>query len=252
MRVISWNMGLADRSRRFLKTHDEAWRFLLDLRPDLAFTQESLPPDWAENEGRIVRDPFKKWGSAVFSPRLAIEPLTLPGGNPLRALPNYLAFGDIQLDDAEHTLVASIHAPPRSADGDILGEHDPDTLRRSVEGPKYNDAIFAGLVPLVERRSFIFASDWNTSRRQATDRDSRAGNEFFTRVGEARWHDCTWSKLEEEIQTWFGAGKVKQDDYVFCDLELGERVSNVAVAEDAATKLNLSDHAPLIVDFDQV
>jgi len=40
MRVISWNMGLADRSRRFLKTHDEAWRFLLALMPDFAFKQE--------------------------------------------------------------------------------------------------------------------------------------------------------------------------------------------------------------------
>ena len=250
MRVISWNMGLADRSRRFLKTHDEAWRFLLGLGPDLAFIQESLPPDWGEIEGRIMRDPFKKWGSAVFSPGLEIEPLTLPVGNPLRALPNYLAFGEVQLRDDAKTLVASIHARPSRADGDILGDHDPESLRRSVEGPKYNDAIFAGLVPLVEGRSFILAGDWNTARRQATARDSRAGNEFFTRVSEARWHDCTWSKLGDEIQTWFGNGKVKQDDYVFCDLALGERVSDASVAEDAVTELHLSDHAPLVVDFD--
>lgn len=89
-------------------------------------------------------------------------------------------------------------------------------------------------------------------RCQATEPDSQVGSEFFTRVSEARWHDCTWSKLEEEIQTWFGHGKVKQDDYVFCDLALGERVSNVSVAEDAVTELHLSDHAPLVVDFDQM
>jgi len=90
MRVISWNMGMADRSRRFVNTHDQAWRYLLGLTPDLAFLQETLPPDWVEDEGRVVRNPFQKWGSLVFSPRLAIERFALRENNSLLALPNYL------------------------------------------------------------------------------------------------------------------------------------------------------------------
>jgi endonuclease/exonuclease/phosphatase family metal-dependent hydrolase len=124
------------------------------------------------------------------------------------------------------------------------------SFRRSVEGPKYNDAIFAGLAPLVETRRFIFAGDWNTARRQGTERDSRAGAEFFARVREAGWHDCVWGKRQDEIRTWFGPGKLQQDDYVFCDPSLRESVDEVSVAEDAATEWHLSDHAPLIVDFD--
>lgn len=250
VRVITWNMGLADRSRRFVKTHGQAWRHLLGLSPDLAFLQETFPPDWVESEGTVVRDPFQKWGSLVFSPTLAIEPFALPEDSSLRALPNYLAFAVVSLPDAAPTLAVSIHAPPRRAEDDILGGRDPVKLRRSVEGPKFNDAIFAGLAPLVEGRRFILAGDWNTARRQGTERASRAGEEFFARVREAGWYDCVWDSRQGEIRTWFGPGKLQQDDYVFCDRSLGKSVYEVAVAEDAATQRHLSDHAPLIVDFD--
>jgi hypothetical protein len=241
-------MGLADRRRRYFGTHPEAWRHLLDLGPDIAFLQEAFPPDWVE--GGIVRDPFKKWGSIVFSPKLAIEPLALPMDSALRALPNYPAFAEVGLPDGTQALAASIHAPPRRAEGLLLGGQDPIELRRSVEGPKYNDAIFAGLVPLMDGHRFIIAGDWNTARHQGTERASRAGQEFFKRVREAGWHECVWGKRQSEIRTWFGRGTLQQDDYVFCDPSLGQSVGEVSVAEEAATERRLSDHAPLIVDFD--
>ena len=74
MRVITWNMGMADRWGRFAMKHDMAWRYLLELEPDLAFLQETMPPDWIKSKGRVVRDPFVKWGSVIFSPNLVIEP----------------------------------------------------------------------------------------------------------------------------------------------------------------------------------
>jgi endonuclease/exonuclease/phosphatase family metal-dependent hydrolase len=241
---------MADRSRRFAKTHDQAWRYLLGLSPDLAFLQETMPPAWVESQGRVVRDPFERWGSLIFSPTLAIEAFSLPEDSSLRALPKYLAFAKVPLPDGAQAVVASIHAPPRRAEGDILGGRDPAKLRRSVEGPKYNDAIFAGLAPLVEGRRFILAGDWNTARHQGTQRASRAGEEFFARVREAGWYDSVWAKRQSEIRTWFGPGKLQQDDYVFCDPSLGESVQTVSVAEEAVTERHLSDHAPLIVDFD--
>jgi endonuclease/exonuclease/phosphatase family metal-dependent hydrolase len=250
MRVITWNLGLADRSRRFVKTHDAAWRYLMSMAPDLAFLQEALPPSWAETEGRVVRDPFRRWGSLIFSRTLAIEPYALPEDSPLRALPNYLAFAEVPMPDGRPAIAASIHAPPRPAAREVIGDRDPLELRRSVEGPKYNDAIFAALVPLVEGHRFIVAGDWNTARHQRTPRESKAGQEFFLRVSQARWHDCVWGKLQGEIRTWFGPGRILQDDYVFCDLSLADSVHEVTVAEEAARREHLSDHAPLIVDFD--
>lgn len=249
VRVITWNMGLADRLRRFVRTHDQAWRYLLRLSPDLAFLQETLPPDWVESEGRVVRDPFEKWGSVIFSSKLSIEPFVLPGNSSLLVLPNYLAFAEVPLPDGTQAIAASIHAPPRRAEGDVLGGRDPVRIRRSVEGPKFNDAIFAGLASLVEGRRFILAGDWNTARNQGTGRDSRAGEEFFARLRNAGWYDCVWDTRHHEMRTWFGQGQLQQDDYVFCDSPLGGSVDEVSVAEDAATDRHLSDHAPLIVDF---
>jgi endonuclease/exonuclease/phosphatase family metal-dependent hydrolase len=250
VRVVTWNMGMADRARRFVKTHDQAWRHVLRLSPDLAFLQEAFPPDWVEGEGTVVRDPFEQWGSLIFSPTLAIKRMSLPERSPLRALPNYLALAEVSLPDSTQAIAASIHAPPRRAEGSILGGREPAELRRSVEGPKFNDAIFAGLAPLVRGRRFILAGDWNTARRQGTERDSRAGEEFFARVREAGWYDCVWDTRQHEIRTWFGPGKLQQDDYVFCDPSLGDSVDEISVGEDAATRLRLSDHAPLIVDLD--
>jgi endonuclease/exonuclease/phosphatase family metal-dependent hydrolase len=250
VRVVTWNMGLADRAGRFASTHEQAWRYLLELKPDLAFLQEAFPPDWVEGEGAVVRDPFDRWGSLIFSPTLAIRRLSLPEDSPLRALPKYLAFAEVPLPDDASAVAASIHAPPRRAEGEILGDREPAELRRSVEGPKFNDAIFAGLVPLVRGRRFILAGDWNTARRQGTTRASRAGEEFFARVHEEGWYDCVWDTRQEEVRTWFGHGKLQQDDHVFCDRALGETVAGISVAEDAATRSHLSDHAPLIVDLD--
>ena len=47
-----------------------------------------------------------------------------------------------------------------------------------------------------------------------------------------------------------GPGALQQDDYVFCDSSLGESGDEVSVGEGAVTERHLSDHAPLIVDFD--
>jgi hypothetical protein len=250
MRVVTWNMGLADRTRRFTKSHDEAWRYLLALTPDLAFLQEAFPPGTTLDEGTVVRDPFKRWGSLIYSATVQIQPLRLPEQTALRALPDYLAFASFQLEDEAVTLAVSVHAPPRRAEGEILGGIKPEELRRSVEGPNFNDAIFAGLKPMFDGARFIAAGDWNTARRQRSERDSRAGELFFERVLEAGWHDCVWTVLQDEVRTWFGPGSIVQDDYIFTDASLGRCVADVSVADEAANELHLSDHAPLIVDFD--
>lgn len=54
------------------------------------------------------------------------------------------------------------------------------------------------------------------------------------------------------MKTWFREGsKLIQDDHVFCDKSLDELVRDEPWAADhAARHLGLSDHAPLIVDFE--
>jgi hypothetical protein len=251
MRVISWNMGLA-RGRRSA-THDQAWHYLLGLGPDLAFVQEALPPTWIRGEGALIQGPFKQWGSAIFSPRYPLERFSLAKESNLRSLGEYLAFAVASLPDGSDALVASVHARAARATAAQLGSLDPDDVARpSSDGPMVNDVVFVGLHELSQGwSSFLVAGDWNTARHQGGDRASKAGAEFFDRVSDGGWFDCVWDKLGEEVKTWFREGdKLIQDDHAFCDQGLGLRLKHVRAPDDAPTFLGLSDHAPLILDFD--
>lgn len=115
MRIVSWNMVLADRTRSGHRPHDQAWHYLLGLGPDLAFVQEALPTTWVRSEGTLIRGPFSQWGSAIFSPRYPLERLPLPEDSPLRRLGSYLAFGIASLPDGADAVVASVHAVHRKA-----------------------------------------------------------------------------------------------------------------------------------------
>src|SRR6266508_2456016 len=69
MLILSWNMGCGPRSR-YRRSHADAWRYLLELRPDVAFVQEALrnsePPSvhgrtfWSTDRGTDS-------GAAVFT-----------------------------------------------------------------------------------------------------------------------------------------------------------------------------------------
>jgi hypothetical protein len=249
MRVITWNMGMARESRGRPGLHEQAWHYLLGLGPDLAFVQEALPPSWVRGEGTLIHGPLKQWGSALLSPRYPLEGFRLPDGSNLRNLGTYLALATASLPDGTDAFVASVHARAAMATQAQLGDLQPgETKRPSARAARVNDAFFAGLQELVGDR-FIITGDWNTAREQGSEYGNKVGGEFFERARDRGWHDCVWEKRGEELRTWFGAGQIRQDDHAFCDRSLGKRLGSPWVAEQAATDLGLSHHAPLILDF---
>jgi hypothetical protein len=247
VRVISWNMGLNERKFQSPGLHDQAWHHLIGLGPDLAFLQETLPPAWVRCEGQLIAAPFKKWGSVIFSPRYPLQPIRLPDESQLRTLGAYVALGTASLEDGTEAFVASVHARSAAATEQQLGNLDPAAVaRKSVPQPKVNDLIFFELKQLVGPR-FLAAGDWNTGRTQSS---ARAGAEFFDRAHDSGWFEPVWDKFEKEERTWYGKGQgLVQDDHVFCDPALGELVHEAWAAGETASRLRLSDHAPLIVDF---
>lgn len=230
---------------------DQAWHYLLGLGPDLAFLQEALPPTWSRSEGILVHEPFRQWGSLIFSPRFPIERFRLPEDSPLRSLGAYLAFGVASVPDGSDALVVSVHAVVKRATRAHLGDLDPAAIARpSRQHPMINDIVFAGLEDLVRDRRFIVAGDWNVARLIDQKQPGTGGREFFERVHAQGWFDCVWEKHGEELQTFFrGSGEPYQDDHVFCDPGLGARLQDVRVASDAVVDLRLSDHAPIVLDF---
>jgi hypothetical protein len=247
VRVVSWNMGLNDVRFNRPGVHDQAWHYLLGLGPDLAFVQEALPPGWVRGQGQLVSQPFDSWGSAIFSPRYGLEPYRPSTDSALHRLGAYLALATASLPDGTMSFVASVHARPAPATRRQLGDLDSATIARtSVRQPNVNDLIFHELAGLGESR-FIAAGDWNTGR---TQKSLKAGVEFFERARERGWYDCVWDKFGKELQTWFGKGALVQDDHILSDPKLGEAALVAWAASDAAEHLELSDHAPLVIDFD--
>jgi endonuclease/exonuclease/phosphatase family metal-dependent hydrolase len=197
-----------------------------------------------------MQGPFKQWGSAVFSPRYPLQRVGLPEDSNLRRFGSYLAFATASLPDGSDVVVASVHARDGEATPGQLGRLDSRTIKRpSLRKPRVNDAVFGGLVEMIDG-PFILGGDWNTARTQSA---RRAGEEFFERVKEQGWWDCVYRGTGgKELQTWFGGrgGKLIQDDHVFCSKELGKRLRRAWVATQASTELRLSDHAPLVIEFE--
>ena len=252
IRVVSWNMGMASQSNLRRGRHEQAWHYLLGLGPDLALLQETLPPTWVRTEGTLIHGPFRQWGSAVFSPRFPLDRFPLPAEHHLRSLGSYLATAVASLPDGTNGIVASVHAVARDAKASQLGTLDPaEASRPSIGRPRINDVVFTGLRGLVAGRPFLVAGDWNTARAFDDVYPGSAGQEFFARAHQSGWFDCVWEKHGTELRTWFRDGnRPYQLDHMFCDPALGGRLQDVWVADEAAERLGLSDHAPLIVDFD--
>jgi hypothetical protein len=247
-------MGMARRERHRPGLHDQAWHYLLGLGPDLAFLQETLPPAWVRAEGTLVHGPLTRWGSVVFSPRFPLQPFPLPKSSHLRALGSYLAFAMATIPDGSDVFVTSVHARADEATQAQLGSLNPMTVKRpSKNRPNVNDIVFAGLEGLAAGNlSYLFAGDWNTAREQGSELNSEIGKEFFDRVHQAGWFECR-ADTGQEVQTYFRrGGRIKQDDHVFCDRSLGNRLLALWVATDTARPggLGLSDHAPVILDFE--
>ena len=251
MRVLTWNMGMLKHPWPRPGLQDQAWHFLLGLAPDIAFVQETFPPAWVRGEGTLIHEPITKAGSVLFSPRYPIERVRPPQGSNLRSLGAYLAFGRMTIPDGSELLIVSVHARHGNASAGHLtglgGLARAEVKRASLRKPHVNDAVFMGLRSMVPNR-FLVAGDWNTAREQS---DPDAGVQFFKRIEEAEWYDCSWEANDhQEIPTRFKEDSSIQDDHAFCDPTLGASLRSVVVTTDAVAHWHLSDHAPLVLDFD--
>jgi hypothetical protein len=107
--------------------------------------------------------------------------------------------------------------------------------------PFINDLAFTALVRVFRGRRFVVSGDWNTCR------DYSGGHEFFARAQSHQWVECHQGPEE---QSYFGrkTSKPYQLDHAFCDSTTGGHLKSCVVHVDAQVR-SLSDHAPLVIDF---
>jgi len=260
MRIFSWNLGAA--FGPYVERHDEAWRYLESLEPDIALLQECLPAAWALRRWTVVKPSFSFWTTAVAVPGWKTTELEIPKENLLARFRGFVEAAEVEMpaeartdgaDEAPIPLVViSVHASAHPANERTLRGLDRDALRRpSATEPWWNDLFFAGAAELVAGRRFIVGGDWNTARY--VDADGAAepvGAEFFARAEAAGWVDLHQAAVGAEERTWYGRRNPRayMPDHVFADPATASLLVSATV-DPAPAEAKLSDHAPVVVDL---
>jgi endonuclease/exonuclease/phosphatase family metal-dependent hydrolase len=228
MRIVTWNMGCGPSGSRYRKTHESAWRYLLDeLHPDVALVQEALldVPETARGRGAVVSHehvPNADVGTAVFVSE-SLRGATR-GFRVVAPENSYLAGAELG-SDGHAFVVISAHVYP--------DEHH----QRSLEAVR--DALCAALAG----KAGVVGGDFNAAR-------SFKGyhTRFFDDMAAGGFYDCHWGKNGCEKRTFWTRGDV-QDDHLFVSAEWSSRVGSCQVLDNAEVRA-LSDHGPVVLDLD--
>ena len=255
--ILCWNLGAAaGRWRDDPDLHERAWHWIAAVDPDLAFLQETEPPDWARGHWEVITLPHSFWASALVARRsLGLRVLEPPTGGVLAKAGSYHAFGEIELVSGDPLLVASVHTSPRVAPVWGYREHyrREQIARPSVGVPWWNDVAFAGFRELVDGRRFIVAGDWNTSRWVDSEGvPTPSGAEFFERATAAGWVELSLDADGREGRTWYGSTnpRTHQPDHAFADTETAATLRSFRIDPYPVEVHGLSDHAPLLLELD--
>ncbi|NLS79433.1 MAG: hypothetical protein GXY76_19460 [Chloroflexi bacterium] len=264
MRIVSWNLhGATIPGRATNAMQHRAWEHMRDrLGADLVLAQEvskgGVPPWLAEEGWTVLAGIFGThrkawyWGSVIAARpglRLVARP-ELFSDRWLAHLYDLVLLGQVQLGDVT-LLVSSVHSaamPVRkwleqSRPALPLTEEEMAGLQRpgSQEEPYINDFAFTALERTFRGGRFIASGDWNTCRKYP------GGPEFFARARERGWVEC---HPEPEEQSYFSRGGANeyQLDHAFCDATTARSLGSCRVVVDEVTR-QVSDHAPLLIDF---
>lgn len=249
LRVVSWNMGHTRRS----------WDYLGELDPDLALLQEAnagAAPGWAFERwpGWVMR-PVRSWGwgSAIIAKRsLNLEAIRDEAEG--MELEGWIALGIVRMPDTTSMVVGSVHAPPFRPTPEHLGGRDPALMALPrYRAPRSFDVAYATVSHRIRGHRFLVGGDWNISPQLWLTYHPRSHDaDFFVRAARDGWVDCYRRDHDSEGQTWFRANNLPyQFDHVFCDEVTAKSMGSCTIDPRPAATLRVSDHAPLVAEFEQ-
>jgi len=256
MRILCWNLGAAaGRWRDDPELHERTWHWIAAVDPDLAFLQETRPPEWARERWEVLTLPFHFWASAIAARRgLPLRVVAPPSDGVLDKAGSYHAFAELDLASGDSMLLSSVHTSPHEAPPwGHRGYRRRAIARPSVGRPWWNDVAFAGFRELVEGRRFLLAGDWNTARWvDAAGVPEPAGAEFFDRAAKEGWVELSLDADGHEGNTWYGSRnpRTSQLDHVFADATTAGSLRSFRIDPYPVEGHGLSDHAPMILELD--
>jgi hypothetical protein len=196
MRVVSWNMGCA--TRRYCSVRDDAWRLLVDLRPDVVLVQEAMldVPAWLRDHGTLLVRPAyagQGWGSGILICGASAQerPIDIPG--------SFIVAAEVDRHGTA-VLVASIHVCPGK------------NLAKNVA------ALGDALTPILADRRFVVGGDLNSGRHFDAVYKRGTHRRFLEKLATVGAHDGHFALHAREVQSYWGRGvEAYQVDHLFVD-----------------------------------
>jgi exonuclease III len=268
MRVISWNMAYWTRGHfKEIPNRQRQWALLMASAPDVALLQECRPEDlvnfapaWAGDEYEVIGAipaGFTACSAILARRSLApspVDPASFPDPEErwIRSLNGYLVPATVTLNGLP-IVVTSVHTSAREITDAAITQADHDAVKRKLLDKAWNNDLAVGaLKPLVNGCHFVVGGDWNVARLfdKTYPHLPSAGIEFFDRAETWGWCESLRKFHPEELRTWLNAEHHPYElDHLFTDPELHAKLYRCDVIDDALVR-ELSDHAPVIAEFD--
>lgn len=219
-------MGCSPIGSRYRRTHEQAWRYLLDeLRPDVALVQEGLLdlPGWVRDQNALSQHPTSKGhdaGSGVVARGMTVREIAI------QAEGCCTVATEIERQDGAFVAV-SVHVSTRG--------NQKRFLRSLVDA----------LVPMLKGERFILGGDFNAAREY----NERLYGWFFDDLMSRGFHDCHRAIHRREVTSFWGHQAPKggiQDDHLFIDVASAPNVLSCEVVDNPEVR-RLSDHGPLVL-----
>jgi len=254
MKILSWNMAGAGFHKA--RTHGQAWDWLLQRADfDVAMLQEAIPPPGIE-------DVFK---SAIFQARYPDRSLAW-GNCILSRSQSFEHFvPSIEAPWASSVTGPALVAKPVDSDLWLVNIHSnanpitafDHTNFESVGGLRCHsqklwevEVIAHHLRPLLSDKRFVFGGDLNSAL--LLDDVYRYSNNkiLWDNLRQQGYHDLRHAHSPTEQQTFFRKNtREYQLDHLFSDLDTQLTSTSWRVLTEVASELQLSDHAPVIVEI---
>lgn len=261
MRVVSWNLAYMKPAKfKEVENRRRQWEFLGALQPDIAMLQECRPEDLTnlaplemKNEYKVLGKIPLHWSACsalLLRSDFIAEHLT-PSSPWLEYLSGYLCLVSFNIYRRK-ILIASVHTPAKEVNDPLVSQDDHTKIKRpSLDRAWHNDLAAAALADKsVGFDGFIISGDWNTARLFDKTMGGTACAEFFAMRANNGWCESLRKFYADEVQTYCDPkNKPYELDHMFTDSALYEKLVSCEVMRCEMID-NLSDHVPIVANFD--
>ena len=255
MRLISWNMAGA--GFHSAATHDDAWRWLTtEADFDVAILQESTPPQWvSEMFPVVIHNPKypltgKRWGNSIICREDNYRQFKFDSEHPwLEQISSALLV--VEPRDPGGIWISNIHSHQSPLSQELF------TALHELEVPHCHpkkiweiEVAAHFLKPILGQKQFVLGGDLNSGHLFDTVYRYNNNKIMFENLRQQGYIDLRLAHSDSEQQTYFKKNNGPyQLDHLFGDAVTAESTTVWEVLTHVARDLQLSDHAPVVIEL---